>query len=228
MKTNWHVELPLILLVAAMFAAALVIWPVAPDQIPVHWNAQGDVDRYGGRVEGLLLLPLLTLAIYLLMRYLPRIDPGRANYARFGGAYAAIRVGVLLLMAGVYAVVIAWVLKRPVDVSRVLPLAVGALFVLIGSVLGKVRPNWFVGIRTPWTMSSKISWVRTHRLGGWLFVALGVIFAASGAFRLGSFGFVVIAAVIAVVVILFGYSYFIWKADPEKQPPAGTQPADDE
>jgi hypothetical protein len=77
-------------------------------------------------------------------------------------------------------------------------------------------------------MSSKISWVRTHRLGGWLFMALGVIFAASGAFRLGSFGFVVIAAVIAVVVILFGYSYFIWKADPEKQPPAGTQPADDE
>jgi len=228
MKTNWRVELPLILLVAAMFAGALVVWPAAPEQIPVHWNAQGDVDRYGGKVEGLLLLPLMTLAIYLLTRYLPRIDPGRANYARFGGAYAAIRIGVLLLMAGVYAVVLAWVLKRPVDVSRLLPLAVGALFVLIGSVLGKVRPNWFVGIRTPWTMSSKISWVRTHRLGGWLFMALGVLFAASGAFKLGSFGFVVIAAVIAVVVILFGYSYVVWKADPEKQSPAGTQPADDE
>jgi uncharacterized membrane protein len=228
MKTNWRIELPLLLLIAAMFAGAMVIWPVAPDRIPVHWNAQGDIDRYGGKVEGLLLLPLMTLAIYLLMRYLPRIDPGRANYARFGGPYAAIRIGILLLMAGIYAVVLAWVLKRPVDVSRVLPLAVGALFVLIGSVLGKVRPNWFVGIRTPWTMSSKISWVRTHRLGGWLFMALGVLFAASGAFKLGSFGFVVIAAVVAVVVILFGYSYFVWKADPEKQSPAGTQPADDE
>jgi hypothetical protein len=77
-------------------------------------------------------------------------------------------------------------------------------------------------------MSSKISWVRTHRMGGWLFMALGVLFAATGTFKLGSFGFVVIGAVIAVVVILFGYSYVVWKADPEKQSPAGTQPADDE
>ena len=228
MKTNWRIELPLLLLIALMFAAAISVWPAAPADIPVHWNASGEVDRYGGKVEGLLGIPLLASAIYLLMRYLPRVDPLRANYARFGGAFAAIRAGILLLMAGIYAVVIAWVVKRPVDVSLVVPVAVGALLVLFGSVLGQVKPNWFVGIRTPWTLSSKVSWVRTHRLGGWLFMALGLLFAATGAFKLGSFGFVVIGAVIAVVVILIGYSCFVWKADPEKQPPAGTQPADDE
>ena len=73
-----------------MFAGALVIWPVAPDRIPVHWSFDGRVDRWGGKLEGLLGIRLLALAIYLLMRYLPRTDPGRANYARFGGAYTAV------------------------------------------------------------------------------------------------------------------------------------------
>jgi len=227
-KTNWRIELPLLLLIAAMFAGAIAAWPTAPAAIPMHWNFDGSVDGYGGKIEGLLGIPLLALAIYLLMRYLPRIDPGRANYARFGGAYTAIRAGIVVLMAVLYGVILSSVLQHPVDVARAVPLAVGALFVLLGTVLGKVRPNWFVGIRTPWTMSSKISWVRTHRLAGWLFILLGALFAATGAFKLGSFGFVATGAVIAVVVVLFAYSYFVWKADPEKQPPAGTQPADDE
>ena len=217
MKTNWRIEIALLALIAMMFAAALIMWPTAPSDIPVHWNAGGEVDRYGGKFEGLLLLPLMALGIYLLMRYLPNIDPGRINYARFGGAYTAIRAGVLLLMAGVYAMVIAWVLEAPVDMSRAVPLAVGALFVLFGSVLGQVQPNWFVGIRTPWTLSSTESWARTHRLGGWLFIALGVLFAVTGLFKLGSFGFVVIGASIAVVAVLMAYSYLVWKSDADKR-----------
>jgi len=222
MKTNWRVELALLLLIALMFGAALVVWPSAPSDIPVHWNASGQVDRYGGKFEGLLLLPLMALGLYLLMWYLPTIDPGRLNYARFGGAYTAIRAGVLLLMAGIYAMVIAWVLGSPVDMSRAVPLAVGALFVLFGSVLGQVQPNWFVGIRTPWTLSSTESWSRTHRLGGRLFVALGVLFVVTGAFKLGSFGYVAVGAATAGIVVLVVYSYFVWKRDPAKQPPPGT------
>jgi uncharacterized membrane protein len=220
-KTNWRTELALLALIALMFAAALIVWPTAPSEIPVHWNASGEVDRFGGKIEGLLLLPLMALGIYLLMRYLPNIDPGRVNYARFGGAYTAIRAGVLLLMAGIYGMVIAWVLKAPVDVSRAVPVAVGALFVLFGSVLGQVKPNWFVGIRTPWTLSSTESWARTHRLGGWLFIALGVLFAMTGLFKLGSFGFVVIGASIAAVAVLMVYSYVVWRSDPAKRTTPG-------
>ena len=217
MKTNWRIELALLLLVGFMFAAALVVWPSAPSEIPVHWNASGQVDRYGGKFEGLLLLPLMALGLYLLMRYLPNVDPGRVNYARFGGAYTAIRAGVLMLMAGIYGMVIAWVLESPVDMSRAVPLSVGALFVLFGSVLGQVQPNWFVGIRTPWTLSSKESWARTHRLGGWLFVGLGVLFALTGLLGFGSFGFVVIGAAVAVVALLVVYSYVIWRNDPARR-----------
>jgi immunity protein, SdpI family len=220
-KTNWRIELAMLALIACMFAAALVVWPSAPSEIPVHWNAAGQVDRYGGKFEGLLLLPLMALGIYLLLRFLPNIDPGRVNYARFGGAYTAIRAGVLLLMAGIYALVIAWVLKTPVDMSRAAPIGVGALFVLFGSVLGQVKPNWFVGIRTPWTLSSSESWARTHRLGGRLFIALGVLFAATGLFKLPSFGKVAIGAAIAVVAVLVVYSYFVWRGDPSKRTTPG-------
>jgi len=227
-KTSWRLEAPQIALIALMFAAAALAWPVAPDRIPVHWNASGGIDRYGGKVEGLLLMPLLACGIYLLMRYLPNLDPGRANYARFGGVYATIRISVLALMAAIQGVTLFTVLRRPVDMSLIVPVLVGSLFVVIGGVMGKIRPNWFVGIRTPWTLTSKMAWVRTHRLGGWLFVAQGLCFIASGVVGLPAFHLVVIGSMFAVIVVLFVYSYLVWRTDPEKQSPAGTQPADDE
>lgn len=228
MNSGWRVELGLVLLVAAMFVATLVVWPSAPARIPVHWDVAGSVDRYGGRFEGLLGLPLIALALYLGMRYLPRIDPGRANYARFGTPYAMLRGSVLVMLAGLHAVILLWVLRWPVDASVAIPVLVGALCMVCGGLLGKIRPNWFVGIRTPWTLSSKAAWVRTHRLGGWLFIALGALFVLSGAFRVRAFGYVVLVAVVTVCLVLLVYSYAVWRTDPEKQPPAGTQPADDD
>ena len=228
MKTSWRLEAPQIVLIAVMFAAAALAWPVAPDRIPVHWNAAGEVDRYGGKVEGLLLMPLIASGIYLLMRYLPNLDPGRANYARFGGVYATIRIAMLALMAAIQGVVLFSVLRRPMDMPLIVPVLVGSLFVLMGGLMGKIRPNWFVGIRTPWTLSSKVAWVRTHRLGGWLFVAQGLLFILSGLLGFSTFNGFVIASMFAVIVALFAYSYVVWRADPEKQSPAGTQPADDE
>lgn len=103
----------------------------------------------------------------------------------------------------------------------------GALLVAIGSVLGKVRPNWFVGIRTPWTLSSKLAWTKTQRLGGWLLIAEGLIVMATGllggAWALG-------ASLVAMVVgasWTVVYSYLVWRADPDKTAPAGTLPAEE-
>jgi len=226
-KTDWRIETAMLLVIAAMFAAAAAVWPSAPAAIPVHWNVSGEVDRYGGRFEGLLLLPFLALAIYLLLRYLPSVDPLRANYARFSGAYTAIRAAVLLLMAGIYGMVIAWVLETPVDMSRLVPAAVGGLFIFFGSVLGKVKPNWFVGIRTPWTLSSARSWERTHRLGGWLFLGVGVLLLLTGVFGLGSFGLGVFGALVAVIDVLVFYSFFVCRAAPERQVSGASRRGDD-
>lgn len=224
MKPTWKSELPLLALLAAMMVLAAVSWGDAPDRIPVHWNIRGEVDRYGGKVEGLLLVPATGAFVYLLMLFLPRFDPGRENYARFAGSYYAIRASVLTVMAIVYGVMHLWMRGVEVDVGKVVGVSVGALFVLLGNLFGKIRPNWFVGMRTPWTLSSKLAWTRTHRLAGWVFVAGGVAIMAAGI--LAS-----VAAVIASMVVMIGglgwatlYSYLVWRKDPDRIHPAGTSP----
>ena len=167
-------ELPHWLILAAMFGLAAITWPSAPDQIPVHWNAAGQVDRYGTRPEGLLLLPVVALAIYGLLRLLPMIDPKRANYASFASAYNVLRLAVLALLAAVYGLIHLWLRGIQIDVGTVVPLLLGLLFLVLGAVLPRIRPNWLVGIRTPWTLTSEVAWTRTHRVGSWLFALFGV------------------------------------------------------
>jgi uncharacterized membrane protein len=227
MKTGWRIEGPMLALVAAMFALAALSWSTAPDRIPVHWNIAGEVDRYGGRFEGLLLLPTFALGTYLLMRFLPRVDPHRANYAAFGTAYTIFRFAMLVVLASVYAVVHLAIRGHEVHIETVGPLMLAALFILIGAISGKLRPNWFIGIRTPWTLSSERSWVRSHRVGGWLFVLLGVaILLAVPMLGPRSVRYILPIGIGGILVWSFVYSYLVWRTDPDKLPPADTPPAD--
>jgi uncharacterized membrane protein len=216
MRADWRLELPQWLLIGAMFVAAAVSWSGAPDSIPVHWNAAGQVDRYGGKFEGLLLLPLLSLGIYLLLRFLPLVDPRRANYRQFGGTYAVLRLAVIVLMAAIYGLTLLWVRGVPVDISLAVPVLVGALFVLLGLLLPRVRPNWFVGIRTPWTLTSTRSWNATHRLGGYLFVAMGLALLLVGLARTSWAFTVMMVFVVGGSLALVAYSYLVWRDDPDR------------
>lgn len=227
LKTPWRTEWPHWLILAAMFGLAAASWPSAPERIPVHWSVTGEVDRYGGRFEGIFLMPVLALGIYLLFRFIPRLDPGRANYPAFAGAFGTLRLAILAVMAAIYGVMLLAMRGHAVDMATVLPFLIGALFVVIGSVLGKFRPNWFFGIRTPWTLSSKEAWVKTHRAGGWLFIAIGVLMMSLGAIRIEWFVWTVAVGVGGATMGLLVYSYLVWRRDPNRVPPAGTSPADD-
>lgn len=183
------------------------------------------MDRYGGRFEGLLAIPLLALGIYVLMLLLPRLDPGRANYEAFGSVYATLRLMILVVMAAIYGLVHLWIRGVHARIEVWVPLIVGALFVVIGNLLGKVRPNWFVGVRTPWTLSSKLSWTGTHRAGGWLFVLVGALLMVCAVLRSAWMIGITVAVGGLGLVGLVVYSYVLWRRDPEKTPPAGTLPA---
>lgn len=227
MKISWRTEWPLWLILAAMFTLATLSWHAVPDRMPVHWGISGEPDRWGGRVEGLLLLPVIGVAVYLVLLAAPRIDPGRANYASFMGAYGTVRLVVLVAMFAVQLVTVLAARGRAVDMGAVVPLIVGGLFVVLGNLFGKLRPNWFIGIRTPWTLSSKQSWDRTHRAGGWLFIMFGLLLMSLALARPKWFVVTVIGIVATGAIGLVVYSYLVWKRDPDKTPPAGTVPAGD-
>lgn len=229
-EARWSLRLewPQLLVLAAMFAGAGWAWERVPDPMPVHFDIHGQPDRWGSRFEGLLLLPLIAVGLYGLFLLLPRLDPGRANYASFAKTWRIVRTAVLLVMAVVFGFVVASALGHDVPMPEALVLLIGALFVVFGATMGKLRPNWFIGVRTPWTLSSKLSWTRSHRLAGRLFLASGlgsILLLAVGPsvalyFLIGS------CALTAVVSVV--YSWFVWRGDPERVPPAGTSPAREE
>jgi uncharacterized membrane protein len=207
-----------LLIIAAAFIASAVVYSSLPGRIPTHWNLRGEVDDWSGRAWGAWMIPVMLVFLWGLMRWLPSIDPRGSNYVKFGGAFEGIMLAVMLFMFGMHALVLREALGYPVAVERVLPVGIGILFVVIGNLLPRARPNWFVGIRTPWTLSSDRVWEKTHRVGGRLFVAGGILMTVAGFFPGDYLPWVpgVVIAVCALGAVI--YSYLEWRK--EKSAPA--------
>ena len=199
-KINWKKEIPSFILITILFASAFILYPSLPDQIPLHWNINGEIDRYGSKLFGTFLMPVMTLFIAVLMLYIPFIDPKKRNYEKFKNVYTTIRLSFVLFMSFIYGITMAASLGYPVDISFIVPFAVSLLFILLGNYMGKVRQNWFVGFRFPWTLDNEEVWNKTHRFGGKLMVGAGLIGVISSflpapfnfiIFMIGVFGSVV-------------------------------------
>jgi uncharacterized membrane protein len=225
MKFNWRIELPQLLVIGAMFAAAAWAWPQLPDRLPIHWNIHGEVDGWGNKFMGLLLMPIIVLGMYLLMLLLPRLDPGKANYQNFQKVYGIIRVVFVAYMAAIYVATLVAAFGHSVNMTTVILPLVGVLFIVLGNFLGKIRPNWFVGIRTPWTLSSQLSWDKTHRLAGWLFILMGVLFFPVALIQTTCALIAMLVIDAACVTWMVVYSYLVYRNDPHRTPPAGTSPS---
>lgn len=152
-----------IALAMALFSAA--VYGRLPERLATHWNFAGKPDGWSGRAEAAWMLPAVALALWGILWLLPRIDPRRANYARFSGTYALVVNLTLLFLAVLHAAALGAAIGWPMDMGRLANAMVGLLFVAIGNVLPRVQPNWVVGIRTPWTLESDRMWRQTHRLG---------------------------------------------------------------
>lgn len=216
---------PALLILVGMILGAVSTWGIAPDRLPVHWGISGEPDRWGGKAEGLLLMPGVAALVFVLMAVLPRFDPGRANYASFAGAYTLLRTAIVGFFALMYAATILPLHGIALEMSSVVSLATGALFIVIGGMMGRLRPNWFTGIRTPWTLSSKRSWVKTHRVGGWAFIGVGVAVLVAGMLSSSAAYVVMMIGALGVTAFTVVYSWMVWRSDPDKIPPAGTTPA---
>lgn len=193
-------------------------WSQIPDDalVPVHWNISGEPDRYGSKFSGLFTLPLITTGLVILFSFLPYIDPKRANLARSRKAYLAAWAVILIFMLLVHGVVTLEVVGRNVNLISIISIGLGILLLIIGNYMGKIRSNYMFGIRTPWTLASELAWNKTHRLGGKLFVLVGILTILGALFTTGGLLlYIILGGVLGSTIVLSIYSYLIWKSDPK-------------
>jgi len=212
MKSTWKADAVALGMIAAMLVLAAVSWNAAPDRIPVHWDWTGQPDRFGGRFEGLFGLPLAALGIYALLRVLPRLDPRRRNYEAFATSFAKIRMLVTGVFLGLQGMVLLWI-RGERDLNGFLVAGAGLALAGLGNYLPKIKSNWFVGVRTPWTLDSDASWRQTHRLAGWLLSIGGALTFATALLWPSVGTSVLVGVLLATVGISVVYSYFAWKGD---------------
>src|SRR5213079_550684 len=205
-------------LVIAVVAVALSLWayPRLPPSVVTHWSLNGTPDGYSSRLWALAIIPVMLVIMTVIFNVLPKIDPRHENYVKFLSSYWLIANAVIVFLLVAHGLIIAAGLGFSIQIDRLMPLGIGLLFVFLGNFLTRVEPNWFVGIRTPWTLSSDTVWRRTHRTGGWVFVVGGFVLAASVFLPQGAFLPLLIAAILIVAVIPVVQSYILWKREQGK------------
>ncbi len=200
----------LCLLILSSFLTVAILYPSLPDQIPSHWNAAGEVNGYLPKFWGLFLIPFILTGLVLLFLVIPRIDPLRANILQFLPYYEWFVVIFVLFLLSLQATTILWAYGILVPINMVMSLGTGILFFYIGILLRHARRNWFIGIRTPWTLSSNTVWKRTHRLGSVLFMVAGLI-ALLGTLLPAYAIWLILVPVLAVAGITVVYSYVVYE-----------------
>ena len=200
-------------LVLVTFVAAVVVYPRLPDRVPTHWDIHNRVNGYGPKWMMTFLVPVMLLALWGLLRFLPRIDPRRENYARMQSTYDLVVNLILTLLAALHFVMLGSVMGAPISIARTVPAIVGASLIVFGNVLPRARPNWWFGIRTPWTLSNDRVWERTHRVGGYVMMVVGVMAVLASILGVSIASAAVGIVVAALGLGLIGYSYFAWKQE---------------
>ncbi|PLT31836.1 SdpI family protein [Peribacillus deserti] len=202
--------LPLVLI-----GASIILWLVSfaqlPAEMPIHWNMSGEVDGYASRFNAMLFSIGGMILIYALLVFIPRMDPKKENYKYFSKGYSIIQISTLLLFFVINILVLSAGLGFHVNTSLVIHIAIGVLFILIGNYMPQIKPNYFTGIKTPWTLNDENNWKQTHRFGGKTFIVGGILFIAS-IFLPHSFAETVALPVILVIILSpIAYSYFLFR-----------------
>jgi uncharacterized membrane protein len=206
-------------LIGVMAVGTFAVWGRLPAEIPSHWNFRGEVTDWSPRFPGALFPLLVAAGMWLLLPALRRVDPRRAHYEKFDGTFNLLINVMVLYMAVLQGLVLAYALGWEVDVSRAMIAMIGVTFVAIGNFLPRIRSNWWMGIRTPWTLESERVWRETHRLAGWTFVVGGAV-AVLAMFLPPDLRFPVAMSGLATgTLIPVVWSYVLWR----RHGPEGTE-----
>jgi uncharacterized membrane protein len=210
------------ILLLSLAAGLWALAQVGADRVvAVHWNAAGRQDGFAPAPVAFVLTPVVGAAVLALLVLLPSITPRGENLNRSAAAYGVICVATASVVALAQAAIVGIALGYPVNVAGAAPAVIGAAFVVIGNILPKLRWNYVAGIRTPWTLADARVWDKTHRFGGWVMVAGGLVLLAAGLIPPYVAKIGLVAGVSGAIVLLtFLKSYLLWREQSPRRPSA--------
>lgn len=201
---------PVLLILLLPFALLAWFWGQIPDSVPTHWGMSGEPDAWSDKGASLFLLPILSIGVYLLMVAVPYIDPKRKadNQQK---ALRGFRWMLAILMSGIFVMMLLQWLGMNVDIGKIVFLFMGVMFVVLGNYMQSLKPNYFIGLRTPWTLENSEIWRKTHRLGGRVWVAGGLLLLVLWFFFEAKIYFVIfITTVIVLALVPTVYSFVLY------------------
>ncbi|MCG8451733.1 MAG: SdpI family protein [Spirochaetales bacterium] len=206
-KKDWWI----LILAGLSWVATLIIRKELPSMVPVQWDLYGEVQRWGSpRTYG--ILALLPPGIWAGMTFLPHIDPKKENYALFSQTYRIMRGSIVLMTMGFTWIAIGAAFHPEFPLPILVKGLLGILFIILGNITTRIQPNWSTGIKTPWTLSNPVIWKKTHRLGGYILVASGMMFLLAMAIPHQLLGFwLSMGSLILGLLITNVYSILLWR-----------------
>ena len=199
-------------MVAASFVIGAAFYPYMPALVVSHWNAAGQPNGYMSRLWGVLVLPIVFLLVAIVLFILPRIDPKRKNIEKFRKYFDYFIIAFAIFFYYLYLLTLVWNVSDNFNLTSALIPALAALFYLLGFFLPHTEPNWTIGIRTPWTLSSEHVWKKTHQASGpafkicAVFILFGVIFPSAAIW-------LIIVPILVVAIGLVVYSYLLYRKE---------------
>jgi len=207
---TFKIQKGMIILILISMIVTFFIYSSLPEKIPMHWNIKGEINSYGGK-SFVWFTALLPLVIYLLMIYVPEIDPKRESYKKHKKAYEILMNILVPFFIVVHWITIFSALGHQISVGRIIPIGVGILFIVIGNYMGQIRPNYTFGIKIPWTLADETVWKKTHRVGSFAFILSGLIFIIAGIIN-KPFSFILaISSIFVALIYTSVYSYLEYK-----------------
>ena len=199
-----------IILVVGMFIAVYMLYPYLPDPIPTHWNIKGEIDGWSPKSFGVFIIPAMALLFLILFPLVPKIDPRRERFQQFKKTWEIFQLIFILFMGYIFFVTNYVIFYPTVSMNMFMLAGIGILFIILGNYMGKLRQNYTVGIRVPWTIDNEEVWNRTHRLGGRCFVIGGLLLFFNAFFQYEIL-ITFILSLIIVILLPIAYSYYLFK-----------------
>lgn len=200
----------ILVIVLAAVAISFLAYPKLPEKMASHWNSRGEVDGWMDKSICVWIMPGIMVIETIIFFAVLLIDPLRKNIYKFFSYYIGFIAILNLFLLAVHGWMILWNLNIQISSNIFMPVGIGCLIFYLGIIMTNVKPNWFIGIRTPWTLSNEIVWQKTHKLGGVLFRIAAIIMLIGAAFPKYAILFV-LAPVLSVSLVVLIYSLVIWK-----------------